>query len=124
MPQRQSTPIELTLQHRRLLGKWHKGTLSTGFSRRVIIRVDIVMRAAAGQPNYQIAKQLKISRNTVKLWRYRFAREGVAGLMTRPIPGRPRKAAKQIRTAETESLQQAGALGSGLPFSQPEVAPS
>ena len=97
MPQRQSTPIELTLQHRRLLGKWHKGTLSTGFSRRIIIRVDIVLRAAAGQPNYQIAKQLKISRNTVKLWRYRFAREGVAGLMTRPIPGRPRKRMASIQ---------------------------
>ena len=91
MSRRQSVPIKLTLQHRRILGKWHKGTLSMGFSRRVIIRVDIVMRAARGQTNYMIAKQLGISRNTVKLWRYRFAREGMAGLITRPIPGRPPK---------------------------------
>lgn len=122
MSRRESVPIKLTLQHKRLLGKWHMGTLSTRFSRRIMIRADIVMRAAAGQPNYQIAKQLKISRNTVKLWRYRFAREGMAGLMTRPIPGRPRKVAKELRNAETESLRQAGASGSGLPFSQPEVA--
>ncbi len=78
-----------------------------GFSRRVIIRVDIVMRAARGQTNYMIAKQLKISRNTVKLWRYRFAREGLAGLMTKPIPGRPKKYKSQESPTTSEGgLQQ------------------
>ncbi len=91
MPRRSSISIELTMPQRRLLGKWHKGTLSTGFSRRFMIRADVIMRAARGQTNYMIAKQLGISRNTVKLWRYRFAREGMGGLMTRPIPGRPPK---------------------------------
>jgi len=91
MPKRQSIRIDLTLPQRRLLGKWHKGTLSTRYSRRLMIRVDVIMRAARGQSNYMIAKQLGISRNTVKLWRYRFAREGMGGLMTRPIPGRPLK---------------------------------
>ena len=56
-----------------------------------MVRVDVIMRAARGQTNYMIAKQLGISRNTVKLWRYRFAQEGMTGLITRPIPGRPRK---------------------------------
>jgi len=79
------------MPQRRLLGKWHKSTLSTGFSRRLMIRVDVIMSAANGQTNYMIAKQLGISRNTVKLWRYRFVREGLPGLMTRPIPGRPPK---------------------------------
>lgn len=62
-----------------------------------MIRVDIILRAAAGQPNYRIAKQLKISRNTVKLWRQRFVREGMDGLKTRPIPGRPRKHSAEAR---------------------------
>ena len=96
MPRRESVPITLTQKERMLLGKWHKGTLSTGFSRRVMIRVDIILRAASGQPNYRIAKQLKISRNTVKLWRHRFAREGMAGLQARPIPGRPRRQVQPI----------------------------
>ncbi|MEK7383475.1 MAG: helix-turn-helix domain-containing protein [Elusimicrobiota bacterium] len=91
MPRRSSISIELTMPQRRLLGKWHKGTLSTRFSRRLMVRVDVIMRAARGQTNYMIAKQLGISRNTVKLWRYRFAQEGMTGLITRPIPGRPRK---------------------------------
>jgi hypothetical protein len=57
-----------------------------------MMRAEVVTRAADGQTNYMIAKQLGISRNTVKLWRYRFAREGLVGLKSRPIPGRPRKA--------------------------------
>lgn len=65
--------------------------MSARLSQRLTIRANVVMRAARGQTNYMIAKQLGISRNTVKLWRYRFAHEGMAGLMTRPIPGRPRK---------------------------------
>lgn len=91
MPRKESIEIRLTPRDRMILGKWHKGTLTMGFSRRVILRVDIILRAAAGQPNYRIARQLGISRNTVKLWRHRFAREGREGLMTRPIPGRPRR---------------------------------
>ena len=73
-----------------------------GFSRRLMIRIDVIMRAARGQTNYMIAKQLGISRNTVKLWRSRFAKEGLAGLRTRPIPGRPRKIAQAIKAIEKE----------------------
>ena len=40
----------------------------------------------------KIARETRISRNTVKHWRFRFARERFAGLKTKPIPGRPRKA--------------------------------
>ena len=101
MPRRQAIPIELTLPQMRLLAKYHKGSLTMGFSRRLMIRIDVIMRAARGQTNYMIAKQLGISRNTVKLWRSRFAKEGLAGLKTRPIPGRPRKVAKQIRVGDT-----------------------
>jgi len=68
-----------------------------------MVRVDVIMRAARGQTNYMIAKQLGISRNTVKLWRYRFAREGMTGLITRPIPGRPPKPRdRQMATLDAE----------------------
>ena len=60
--------------------------------KRFWVRADIVLRAAAGQTNLFIARRLELSRNTVKHWRYRFAREGIAGIKTRPIPGRPKKA--------------------------------
>lgn len=71
-----------------LLGRWNKGV---SWSHQEALRADIVSRAARGQTNYRIAKELGISRNTVKKWRYRFAQEGMDGLESRPIPGRPRK---------------------------------
>jgi len=85
MPRKRSVEINLGPVDLMLLGKWRRTSWDVGLS----LRADIVMRAANGQTNYRIAKELGISRNTVKLWRYRFAREGMAGLKTRPIPGRP-----------------------------------
>lgn len=82
-----SVPIKLTIAERkelRQLRDFHP-------KKRYWIRADIVLRADAGQTNLTIGRRLGISRNTVKHWRYRFAREGLAGLKTRPIPGRPKK---------------------------------
>ena len=87
MPMRASVPIEITAEERQELRKFlqrHRG-------RRSWVRAEIVLRAGEGQPNYSIAKELEISRNTVKHWRFRFARERLAGLNTRPIPGRPKR---------------------------------
>lgn len=88
-----SVPIKLTIPDRqelRQIREYHP-------KKRYWVRADIVLRAAAGQTNLFIARRLEISRNTVKHWRYRFAREGIAGLKTRPIPGRPRKFIKDGR---------------------------
>jgi len=86
MPRRVSIPIDITVEEKqelRNLRYRHEG-------KRSWVRAEIVLRAAGGQPNYSIAKELGISRNTVKHWRFRFARERLAGLKTRPIPGRPK----------------------------------
>ena len=85
MPRKKSVEINLGPVDLMLLGKWRRTCWNVGIS----MRADIVLRAANGQPNYRIAKELGVSRNTVKLWRYRYAREGIKGLKTRPIPGRP-----------------------------------
>lgn len=88
MPRRVSVPIEITPEERQELRKLRERHAG----KRSWVRAEVVLRAAGGQPNYSIAKELGISRNTVKHWRFRFARERFAGLTTRPIPGRPRKA--------------------------------
>lgn len=102
MPRRVSVTIEITAEERRELAK----LLARHRGRRSWVRAEIVLRAAAGQPNYSIAKELEISRNTVKHWRFRFARERLAGLKTRPIPGRPKKA-RSIQSARRAALRPA-----------------
>jgi transposase len=54
-------------------------------------RIRLVLRAAAeDQPtNLQIAEELGTSKNTVGLWRRRFAEAGLAGLQDAPRSGRP-----------------------------------
>lgn len=53
---------------------------------RVRTRAEIVLEAAGGMPNYKIAQELGIKGETVRLWRDRFARHGLDGLVDRPRP--------------------------------------
>ena len=56
---------------------------------RQVLRARIVLLAAAGRSNPHIAAQLRCNVNTVRLWRNRFATQGLAGLQD--VPGRGRK---------------------------------
>ena len=67
-----------------------------GFARRrksargLAQRSEIVLEAAAGQTNTEIARRLRVGRPTVTRWRDRFAERRVDGLLDEPRPGRPR----------------------------------
>src|SRR5260221_3027969 len=56
----------------------------------VVVRAKIVLLAAEGLENRQIAARLDVHVNVVSRWRGRFAREGLGGLGDRRRPGRPR----------------------------------
>ena len=61
-----------------------------GTPQQVALRCRIVSAAAAGKSDIAIAKELSVNRNTVILWRRRFAEEGLDGLWD-IAPGRGRK---------------------------------
>jgi len=54
------------------------------------LRSRIVLLAAEGKSNQEIAVQLDVHRYSVALWRQRFAREGLKGLQEKPRRGRKR----------------------------------
>ena len=62
-------------------------------SRRVAQRARIVLLAADGVPNRQIAMLVGLNQNQVGMWRKRYASLGMSGLADRPRPGRPRRQA-------------------------------
>ena len=90
---------------RALLERWAKAQKTP---QSVALRARIVLAAAAGASNSQIARTLAVSRPTVILWRSRFAEGGTAAL-TETKPGRGRKPSisaakiKQIVEATTQT---------------------
>jgi transposase len=60
-------------------------------SQQQALRVRIVLRAAEGATNTQIAAEAGVSLPTVGLWRRRFSERGLEGLADAPRSGRPRR---------------------------------
>jgi len=55
-----------------------------------VVRARMILYAADGCSNDDIAKRLDTRREVVSLWRKRFFEERLAGLEEHPRPGRPR----------------------------------
>lgn len=88
--------MPITSQERQELEKWAQAHSTP---RQWALRARIVLLAAAGVSNSEIARRLEVSRPTVLSWRKRFADERLAGL-TWVRPGRGRKpaiSAEQVR---------------------------
>jgi len=56
----------------------------------LVLRAKIVLLAAQGLANTQIAARLDVPRQIVSKWRKRFFADGLDALADRPRPGRPR----------------------------------
>jgi transposase/transposase-like protein len=64
---------------------------------RTVMRARIILRAAEGAANNQVAEELGVSIPTVLLWRRRFKQQGLDGLADAPHPGRPRTYGRETR---------------------------
>jgi DNA-binding CsgD family transcriptional regulator len=78
-----------------VLRRWANATQA---SATLVRRAKILLLAAQGVANSEIAERLGISRPTVIAWRRRYAREGLTGqLADRPRPGRPQTVRRDRR---------------------------
>jgi FixJ family two-component response regulator len=76
-PMRLAPAIQLTAPERQQLAQWARGRRTPA---RLVLRTKIVLLAAAGHDNHQIAAAVATSRQTVGLWRQRFMTQRVLGL--------------------------------------------
>ena len=88
MPSPLPVPIELTAEERALLQAWERRRTS---AQALALRSRIVLAAAAGPNNTEIARELGIAVSSVRKWRNRFAEHRLDGLTDEPRPGQPRK---------------------------------
>ena len=86
MPRRSPYRIELSDQERRVLEeRARRYTLPY----RDVVRAQMVLLAAQGLGNDEIAARLNTRREVVSMWRKRFFEERIPGLEERPRRGRP-----------------------------------
>jgi transposase len=79
---------------RKLLERWSKGRSTAA---RLVLRSKIVLLAAKGLDNHEIAAELMTTRKTVGLWRKRFFSCGPSGIeKDAPRAGRPSSAQKAL----------------------------
>lgn len=69
--------IILTEEQRKVLRRWARGRKTAA---RVVRRSQIVLLAAEGKDNLEIAADLGVERTIVARWRRRFAEQGLAGI--------------------------------------------
>lgn len=86
MPRKSPYVLRLTSAQRdELEGRARRYTLPY----RDVVRAKIVLLAADGLDNDEIAARLDTRREVVSKWRKRFFEHGLAGLEERPRGGRP-----------------------------------
>jgi len=94
---RTAVAITLTEEERARLTTWARSRTAPV---RLAARAKIVLLAAAGRTNREIAAELGIERTIVGRWRNRFAAQRLAGI-ERERPGRGRRATKRKHWART-----------------------
>ncbi len=101
---RVALPLDLDAQTRTTLDKF---VHSSSTPQSLALRSRIVLAAAHGSNNQQIAAALKIPAITVGKWRRSFAIHGLEGLRDAPRSGRPSKYGPEIRhKVQTRVCQQ------------------
>jgi transposase len=99
-------PVEVVLSddERQVLEGWARRRSS---AQGLAVRARIVLGAAGGANNTQLAERLGLTRMTVAKWRGRFVSDRVDGLLDEPRPGKPRtisdEKVQEVITATLES---------------------
>jgi transposase len=90
-------PVILSSEERETLERWRRRHTT---SQALALRARIVLGCADGATNTAIAKDLKLTKQTVGKWRSRFLVRRLDGLLDEPRPGAPRS----ITDAEVERV--------------------
>jgi len=91
---RVATAVTIPDFERETLRRWSRGQAVPA---RLVVRARIVLRAADGKQNKEIADELGVIRDTVQKWRDRYVDLGLKGIEgDAPRPGRPRELSKEV----------------------------
>jgi transposase len=105
MPSSVLAPVALSAAERAQLESWTRRRTS---AQALALRSRIVLLAADGRNNSQIARELGIHRNVAGKWRSRFLEHRLDGLVDEQRPGRPRTITdEQVEEVIVKTLESA-----------------
>jgi len=103
MPSPVAVVIELREEEREQLESWARRRTS---AQGLAMRSRIVLAAADGLKNTEIAERLGVTRPMVTKWRNRFSTDRLDGLIDEPRPGRPRTVTdRQVEDVVVKTLE-------------------
>ena len=85
---RPKAPLALAAEDRAELLRWAKLPKT---SNALAQRARILLRCADGIPNSAVAREFRVTNDTVGKWRSRYLQRGLAGLLDEPRCGAPRQ---------------------------------
>lgn len=91
------TPLTITSEESATLEGWARRRTT---AQALALRARIVLQAASGRSNTEIARRERVVKATVGKWRARFLKQRLDGLLDEPRPGAPR----QITDADVERV--------------------
>src|SRR5690349_14686191 len=100
---RPTPPVTLTDQERETLDRWVRRP-TTG--QALAQRARLILGCAAGKTNTHVARDLRLTKQTVGKWRTRFLATRLDGLLDEPRPGAPRTVTDaQVEAVLTRTLE-------------------
>src|SRR3989442_754564 len=81
-------PLTLTADERGTLERWARRPTT---ARALAERARLVLECAGGKSNTVVARELRLTKQTIGKWRTRFLRQRLDGLLDEPRPGAPRR---------------------------------
>lgn len=74
-------PLTLTAEERETLARWTRRPTT---ARALAERARVVLECSAGKPNTVVARELRLTKQTIGKWRSRFLRQRLDGLLDEP----------------------------------------
>jgi len=100
---RPTPPLSLTTEERETLERWTRRPTT---AQALAQRARMILGCAAGTTNTRVARELRVTKQTVGRWRTRFVADRVDGLLDEPRPGAPRTIADaQIEAVLARTLE-------------------
>lgn len=96
-------PLSLSVEERETLERWRR---RHSISQALAQRARIVLGCATGATNTAIARQMRVTKQTVGKWRSRFLQRRLDGLLDEPRPGAPRSISdEQVERVVVQTLE-------------------